>query len=158
MIHAAVQSDPSLPEWLLSCMYGYCNYAKKKAQWDFIKDIGLNISQPWVFMGDLNIHLLDNTSSVSSSSDSMVHSILQEIGLEDLGFLGKGHTWSSNNTGTGEKRSRIDMSLVNVEWNSVFNDSKLLHLSQLGSDHCPIMLVTDYSQPKLWKPFKLFLS
>ncbi|XP_026398400.1 uncharacterized protein LOC113294209 [Papaver somniferum] len=125
MIRAAFQSDPSQPEWLLSCMYGYCNYAKKKAQWEFIKDIGFNISQPWVLTGDLNIHLLDNSSSGSSSSDGLVHTILQEIGLEDLGFLGKGHTWSNNNIGTSEKRSRIDMALVNVEWNMVFNDSKL---------------------------------
>ncbi|XP_026384009.1 uncharacterized protein LOC113279533 [Papaver somniferum] len=108
MIHAAIQSDPSQPEWLLSCMYGYCDYSKKKVQWGFIKDIGLNIAQPW---------------------------ILLEVGLEDLGFIGREHTWSNNNMGS---------------------DSKLLHLTQMGSDHCPIMLVTDYFQPKLWKPFKFF--
>ncbi|XP_026417274.1 uncharacterized protein LOC113312751 [Papaver somniferum] len=137
-------------------MYGYCDYSKKKVQWDFIKNIGLNISQPWVLLGDLNFHLTDTSSGSSSSSDGMVNSILQDISLEDLGFIGRGHTWSNNNMGTGEKRSKIDLALVNGAWNTSFTDSKLLHLSQMGSDHCPIMLVTDYSQPKLWKPFKFF--
>lgn len=75
-----------------------------------------------------------------------------------MGFIGREHTWSSNNKGTGRMRSRIDMALVNADWNSQFQDYKLLNLSQNGSDHCPIILVTDYSQPKLWKPFKFFYT
>ncbi|XP_026436557.1 uncharacterized protein LOC113334539 [Papaver somniferum] len=140
MIHAAFQCDPSQPELLLSCMYGYCDYSKKKTQWEFIKYIGLNISQPWVLLGDLNFYILDTSSSVSSSGDGLVNSIIQELGLQDLGFIGREHTWSNNNMGTGIKRSRLDMSFVNGSWNSHFQDSKLLHLQQSGSDHFPIML------------------
>ncbi|XP_026433064.1 uncharacterized protein LOC113330470 [Papaver somniferum] len=109
--------------------------------------------------GDLNFHLNDNTyssTSSSSSGDGLVNSIIQQAGLEDMGFIVREHTWSSNNKGTGSRRSRIDMALVNAHWSNQLQDSKLLHLSQNGSDHCPIMLVTDYSQPKLWKPFKFF--
>ncbi|XP_026428905.1 uncharacterized protein LOC113324834 [Papaver somniferum] len=68
-----------------------------------------------------------------------------------MGFIGRGHTWSSNNKGTGKKRTRIDMALVNAEWNSQFQDSKLLHLSQNGSDHCPIMLALPFSREKTLK-------
>ncbi|XP_026417072.1 uncharacterized protein LOC113312539 [Papaver somniferum] len=109
MIHVAVQCDPSQPELLLSCMYGYCDYSKKKVQWEFIKDIGLNIAQPWVFLGDLNFHILDSYSSASSSGDGFVNSIIQEVGLQGLGFIGREHTWSNNNLETGKKRSRLDM-------------------------------------------------
>ncbi|XP_026442373.1 uncharacterized protein LOC113341871 [Papaver somniferum] len=151
MIHVAVQCDPSQPELLLSCMYGYCDYSKKKAQWDFIKDIGQNISQPCVLIGDLNFHIL-----YSSSGDGFVNYIIQEVGMQDLSFIGREHTWSNNNLGTGKKRSRLDMAFTNGAWSLHFQDFKLLHLTQNGSDHCPVMLVTDYSHPKLWKPFKFF--
>ncbi|XP_026458705.1 uncharacterized protein LOC113359254 [Papaver somniferum] len=158
MFRAIVQSNPNEQEWLFSCMYGYCDYSKKKNQWEFIKDIGSNINQSWVLLGDLNFHLQDNTSHDSSSSYGLVNSILHEIGLEDLGFIGRDHTWTNNNLGTGNRRSRIDMALVNADWNSQFQDSNLLHLTQHWSDHCPIMLVTDYSFPNLWKPFKFFFT
>ncbi|XP_026417288.1 uncharacterized protein LOC113312767 [Papaver somniferum] len=139
MIHVAVQCDPSQLELLLSCMYGYCDYSKKKTQWEFIKDIGLNISQPWVLLGDLNFHILDTSSSVSSSGDGLVNSIIQEVGLQVLGFVGREHNWSNNNMGIGIKRSRLDMDFLNGSWNSHFQDSKFLHLQQSGSDHCPII-------------------
>ncbi|XP_026458780.1 uncharacterized protein LOC113359344 [Papaver somniferum] len=156
IIHAAVQRDPSQPELLLSCMYGYCDYSKKKVQRDFIKDIRLNISQPWVLLGDLNFHILDYSSSTSSSGDGLVNSIIQEVGLQDLSSIGREHTWSNNDLGTGKNISRLDMAFTNGSWSLHFQDSKLLHLTQNGSDHCHVMLVTDYSQPKLWKPFKFF--
>ncbi|XP_026400569.1 uncharacterized protein LOC113296476 [Papaver somniferum] len=82
--------------------------------------------------------------------------MLHDIGLEDLGFIGHEHTWKSNNLGTGKKRSWIDLALGNAAWNATFPSSKILHLSQMGSDYCPIMLITDYNQHKLWKPFKFF--
>lgn len=62
-------------------MYGFCNYSKKKEHWEFIKEIGINISQPWVLLGDLNFHLLDNGTSASSSADGLVNFIIQEVGL-----------------------------------------------------------------------------
>ncbi|XP_026378609.1 uncharacterized protein LOC113273054 [Papaver somniferum] len=111
---------------------------------------------PWVLLGDLNFHILDCSSTGSSSGDGLVNSIINEVSLQDLGFIGREHTWSNNNMGTGIKISRLDMAFVNGSWNQHFQDCKLIHLQHSGSDHCPIMLVTDYSQPKLWKPFKFF--
>ncbi|XP_026384372.1 uncharacterized protein LOC113279955 [Papaver somniferum] len=135
-------------------MYGYGGGQRKREQWEFIEETRRNISSPWVLMGDLNIHLTKSNSS--TSSDSSVNAMIQNIGLEDLGFIGNEHTWKNNNLGTGKRRSRIDMALGNAAWNSVFPSSRVLHLSQIGSDHCLIMLIIDYNQPKLWKLFKFF--
>lgn len=38
-----------------------------------------------------------------------------------------------------------------------FSNSKLFHLTQVGSDHSPVMLVTDSTIPNCWKPFNFFL-
>ncbi|XP_026433495.1 uncharacterized protein LOC113330916 [Papaver somniferum] len=139
-------------------MYGYTNYNKKKEQWDFIHQISENHSGLWILIGDLNFHLTDINNSSSSSIDGLVNSIIQSCGLEDIGFVGKDYTWSGNNLGSGTRRSRIDMALGNVDWNHNYPNSKLLHLTQSGSDHSPIMLVTNSLDTRCWKPFKFFLT
>lgn len=60
--------------------------------------------------------------------------------------------------GTGTKESRIDMALGHEDWCLNFTNNKLYHLSQIESDHSPIILVTDATIPSYWKPFKFFLT
>ncbi|XP_026417167.1 uncharacterized protein LOC113312645 [Papaver somniferum] len=154
----AVQHDPSKVEYLLTCMYGYANYNKKKEHWEFIHQICENHSGPWILIGDLNFHLIDTNNNTTSSVDGLVNNIVQSCGLEDLGFVGKDYTWSRNNLGTGIRRSRIDMTLGNVEWNNNYPNSKLMHLNQIGSDHSPILFLTNSHDSACWKPFKFFLT
>ncbi|XP_026416709.1 uncharacterized protein LOC113312172 [Papaver somniferum] len=158
MINVVVQADLSKPECLLTCMYGYSNYSKKKVQWNHIQAISNDINKPLVLLGDLNFHLLDCDTSASTSADGMVNNIISSCGLEDLRYVGKSYTWTNNNMGTGTKHFRIDMALGNVDWSLSFPNNKLYHLSQLGSDHSPIMLVTYATIPSCWKPFKFFLT
>ncbi|XP_026396242.1 uncharacterized protein LOC113290868 [Papaver somniferum] len=139
-------------------MYGFTNYTKKKEQWNYIQQISENNSNPWVVIGDLNFHLIDNDTGIYSSTDGWVNSIVSSSGLEDIDFIGKDYTWNNNNMGTGAIKSIIDMALVNGSWNLNFPDTGLLHLTQLGSDHSPIMLDTDITVPNCWKPFKFFLT
>ncbi|XP_026383665.1 uncharacterized protein LOC113279176 [Papaver somniferum] len=133
MFSAIVQSDPSKPEFLLTCIYCFSNYTKKKDQWSYIKQISENNSNPWVVLGDLNFHLDDNETDASSSSDGLVNNIVASSGLEDIGFIGKNFTWSNNNMGTGTIKSRIDMALGNGNWNLYFPNSRLHHLTQIVS-------------------------
>ncbi|XP_026410038.1 uncharacterized protein LOC113305157 [Papaver somniferum] len=128
-------------------MYGYSNYAKKKEQWNFIQRISSANSNPWVVLGDLNFHILDNTSGTSSSTDGWVKNIVSSCGLEDIGYVGKDFTWTNNNMGIGIIKCRIDLALGNGDWSLNYPNSILLHLAQLGSDHSPIMLDTDVTLP-----------
>ncbi|XP_026451243.1 uncharacterized protein LOC113351478 [Papaver somniferum] len=50
------------------------------------------------------------------------------------------------------------MALGNSDWNISFHNSKLYHLNHVGSDHSPIMFVTDSCISNYWKPFKFFLT
>ncbi|XP_026399338.1 uncharacterized protein LOC113295210 [Papaver somniferum] len=114
----------------------------------------------WIISGvymlnDLEISIDDRASSYS---DGLVNSIVSDCGLEDIGYVGKDFTWTNNNIGTGSEKSRIDMALGNGNWNICFPNSKLMHLTQVGSDHSPIMLVTDSTVPNCWKPFKFLLT
>ncbi|XP_026451474.1 uncharacterized protein LOC113351755 [Papaver somniferum] len=50
------------------------------------------------------------------------------------------------------------MDIDNTSSTLNFPNSKLHNLNQVGSDHIPIMLVSDAKVPYFWKPFKFFLT
>ncbi|XP_026410375.1 uncharacterized protein LOC113305569 [Papaver somniferum] len=139
-------------------MYNYSNYNKKKEQWAFIHRISRANNNPWIVLGDLNFHFLDNDSVASSSSNGLVNGIIKDCGLDDIGYIGKNYTWTNNNIGTCTKKSRINMAIGNDNWSFYFPNAKLMHFPLVGSDHSPIMLVTDATVSKCWKPFKFFLT
>ncbi|XP_026417541.1 uncharacterized protein LOC113313030 [Papaver somniferum] len=77
-----------------------------------------------------------NAQMISTGDNPTVqtHKGNQDIGLEDLGFIGHEHTSTNNNLGIGRRRSRIDMALGNAAWNSVFPSSRVFHLRQMGME------------------------
>ncbi|XP_026451447.1 uncharacterized protein LOC113351724 [Papaver somniferum] len=74
----------------------------------------------------------------------------------DIGFEGRDYTWTSNSYGTGTRKARLDMALINNDWSLNFSNAKLLHLNFIASDHCPTMLISDPIPKSLWRPFKFF--
>ncbi|XP_026398677.1 uncharacterized protein LOC113294495 [Papaver somniferum] len=155
MIHLIISSNASKQEWLLSCVYGSTHYEMKKQQLDFLKDLGDNVFQSWVVIGDLNVHLSRLDTSTSRNSLDII-----SVGLMDMGYSGIHHTWSNRNNGKGYKRARIDMALQNSNWIRDYPDSKVIHLPFLGSDHCPLLLITESNVIKpgnVWKFYKCWL-
>ncbi|XP_026429794.1 uncharacterized protein LOC113326221 [Papaver somniferum] len=177
-----VQDDPSKLVWLLTCMYCSSYPNNKEKQWSYIKELSQSIHQPWVIMGDLNlvfsnenrpsatvtIPSTSNTSHVtsralnpytSSSRDALYVHLIYEAGLKDMGYSGRSFTWFSSAHGTGIRRSRLDRAITDDEWVIHFPDAKLLHLPQLGSDHCPIMLDSssiNCDKKQNWKYFQCY--
>ncbi|KAK8609734.1 hypothetical protein V6N13_093149 [Hibiscus sabdariffa] len=58
--------------------------------------------------------------------------------LNDLGFQGPRYTWKH-----GTLHQRLDRCLGNDEWWTMWSNSHVLHLGRLGSDHRPILLLTE---------------
>ncbi|XP_026459493.1 uncharacterized protein LOC113360170 [Papaver somniferum] len=152
IIHVVVRLDSSKPEALISFMYGLTYSDPKKEQWNFMRDLSQDVFQPWLVIDDLNFHLDGN----DNSTNSWVHNKVRDSGIMDVGFEGKNYTWTNNSFGTGSKRARIDLALGNNDWFINFSQAKLLHLNFIGSDHCPIPLITDPIPRNLWRPFKVF--
>ncbi|XP_026446539.1 uncharacterized protein LOC113347131 [Papaver somniferum] len=114
MIHVLLTSNASKQEWLLSCVYGSPHCEMKQRQWEFIKDLSDNVYQPWVVIGDLNIHLGNSHASTSQSNlDNWVCNLIDRAGLMDMGYIGSKHTWSNRVNEKGYRRARIDMALQN---------------------------------------------
>ncbi|XP_026452117.1 uncharacterized protein LOC113352521 [Papaver somniferum] len=162
MFHALVKNDPSKGEWFLSCLYGTSYTNEQPAQWDYIKRLSTLVNIPWVLLGDINITMNDSERNTNTEfTTPEVLESFRESDLHDLGFSRNPFTGTSNSHGTGRIKSRLDRALVNSEWTLSYPDSKLLHLTQKGSDHLPIIL-TMYNKPsqsgKNWKFFKHWLQ
>lgn len=152
IIHAVVRLDPSKPEVLISFMYGSTYTDPKKKQCNFMHDLSKEVFQPWLVIGDLNFHL----DRSDNSTDSWVHNKVRDLGIMDIDFEGKDYTWTNNSFGTRSKRDKIELALGNNDWFINFSQAKLLHLNFIGSDHYPVLLITDPIPRNLWRPFKFF--
>ncbi|XP_026383480.1 uncharacterized protein LOC113278979 [Papaver somniferum] len=127
-----------------------------------MKEISENVFQAWVILGDLNFHLTNSDASPSvTTMDNWICNVVNNAGLMDLGFSGSQHTWTSRINGLGPRRARIDMALHNDIWIRDFPDSKVKHLPFPGSDHFPLLLVTevDVVRPRnAWKFYRCWLQ
>lgn len=79
--------------------------------------------------------------------------VLKECGLVDMGWRGYPFTWSNKRFGTRLIEERLDRFLCNMEWQGNFQTSKVEHINDWCSDHCPILLETGIStwQKKKYK-------
>ena len=65
--------------------------------------------------------------------------------LMDLGFQGPKFTWTNKHPNWHNNiKERLDRSLINAKWKSLFPQAELLHLPRTKSNHCPVLLNTKY--------------
>ena len=80
---------------------------------------------------------------------------LDKCGLIDLRFHGPRFTCTNKSSiWQSTIKERLDRGLGNANWTLLFPTAEIHHLPKVKSDHCPILLNTDPSEPKLPKPFR----
>ncbi|KAK8681465.1 hypothetical protein V6N13_053868 [Hibiscus sabdariffa] len=123
---------------LATFVYAIPDYRKRRALWDYLRDLSLHIQEPWVVLGDFNATLcsMDRRGCANSARpDPDFHNAVIDCGLHDLGSNGPSFTWFK-----GQCVVRLDRALSNALWLSSFPTASLLHLLRMKSDHHPIML------------------
>ncbi|XP_070054360.1 uncharacterized protein [Nicotiana tomentosiformis] len=112
----------------------------------------------WVVGGDFNI-IWDEEEKFGGLPVHMNEVLdfrycVNTCNLFDLGFKGSIYTWWN---GRGEYDcifKRLDKCLANVVFQQMFARLEITHLSNIGSDHCPMMLSVNASTVPIKKPFK----
>ena len=83
-----------------------------------------------------------------------LENFVADVGALDLGFSGPKFTWSNRRVGWANVRERLDRSLCNIDWQSLFPNARIQHLTTHNSDHNPIVLDTHLDLSKGSKPFR----
>ena len=157
-IHALVKvPSPSL-SFLLTAVYAPPQFNKHKLFWDYLQNLAMNISLPWILLGDYNDMISEEEKlgglPVNRTRITAFRNCLDKCELIDLGFHGPRFTWTYKIPAWQSTiKERLDRGLGNVEWTLLFPSAEIHHLPRVKSDHCPIMLNTDPLEPKPPKPF-----
>ncbi|GMI89666.1 hypothetical protein HRI_002635900 [Hibiscus trionum] len=76
--------------------------------------------------------------------------VLEDCSLSDIGYKGRWYTWQKGVNSAAHVRERLDRGVVNGEWWEMISNFSLSHLSHTFSNHCPLLLDTNFqaNQPK----------
>ena len=158
VIVALVYSDPPDNVWLLLAVFGPPYFSKRKKFWSLMEDLISRFDGSWLMIGDLNSVSKRSEKKGGSSSGinslRSFHHFVFEVGAIDLGFSGPKFTWTNKRVGWANVPKMLDRGLCNVNWQSLFPNVGVRHLSTHNSDHNPIVLDTHLDLSKGVKPFK----
>lgn len=82
-------------------------------------------------------------------------SLLFACNMVDMGFSGPRYTWSNSREVSRLILERLDRFFVNPGWCTMYLNAKVVHLTKVHSDHCPVQLNFDHGDfMRLKRPFK----
>lgn len=113
---------------------------------------------PWIISGDFNVCLnLDESTSFTGLTTGMndFRDAVAALNVFDLNFSGSFHTWWDGNHANPVQK-KLDRSLVNVDWLSVFPLSRAQFLPRGLSDHNLVLIFLGIDAEKIRKPFQVF--
>ena len=118
-----VQS-PSV-SFLLTAVYTPPQFHKRKFFWEYLQNLALHVSLPWVLLGDFNDMISDEEKlgglPVNRTRMSAFRNCMDNCGLIDLGFHGPRYTWTNKSPCWHTTiREWLDRGLGNAEWATLF--------------------------------------
>ena len=158
-IHALMKVHSPSVSFLFTVVYAPPWFYKRKLFWDYLQNLAMNISLPWVLLGDFNDMLSDDEKlgglPVNRTHISAFRNCMDKCGLIDLGFHGLYFTWTNESpVWQTTIKEQLNRGLGNAKWLMLFPTTEIHHLFRVKSDHCPILLKTDPFERKPSKPFR----
>ena len=160
-IHALVKVPSSSLSFLLTVVYAPPQFIKRKPFWDYLQNLAMNISLPWILIGDFNDMIFEEEKlgglPVNRTRIVAFRNCLDKCGLIDLGFHGPRFMWTNKSpVWLSTTKERLDRGLGNAEWTLHFLSTKIHHFPRVKSNHYCIMLNTDplELEPKPPKSFR----
>ncbi|XP_055960697.1 uncharacterized protein LOC126668753 [Mercurialis annua] len=150
-IVAAVQLEDGSLFDVIFC-HLHCNPAIRCSQFLCLAALKSQLLNNFVVCGDFNDILYPSEKEGGLAYVPASHfqflNFIRELCLLDLGYIGSHFTWSNRRQYPDLIRLRLDRVLASGGWTSLFPQANILHLSDLGSDHCPLLLNTQNFIPR----------
>lgn len=133
-------------------VYGSNNRDRMRTFWNNIVQSLRTIHIPVIVIGDFNV-VGEATEKVGGNMDisksiEELQGFISDSNLIELPFKGISYTWTNNRDELCHIRERIDRVLVSSEWMEFYPLCLLTHEPLIGSDHTPLLLNTEPSQPR----------
>ena len=141
-VHGIGVDSRSNVQFHATFVYASPEWGKRRFLWDQLEVLDPGPEMSWLLGGDFNAIVSSDERSGGSTRRVGTCTQFSEFifltGLIDMGFSGPCFTWQRGNLS-----QRLDRFLCNAKWYDFFASSNVLHLPLMGSDHRPILLVTE---------------
>ena len=148
-IDADVASEGGL-RWRATGFYGHPERGMRNHSWDLLRHLWGTRNLPWLVFGDFNeiTALKEQWGRIDRSLAQMAafREVLADCSLQDLGFQGAAFTWSNRRLSGDLVRVRLDRSVANAEWISLFPNARVQHIVVAASDHMGLLIHMDPAQ------------
>ncbi|XP_026410582.1 uncharacterized protein LOC113305796 [Papaver somniferum] len=159
MINCTVKLDSQNNSSMLTCIYGALNPSDKENQWNHLRNLRTTYTNPWIVIGDLNFILHQNEKEGGNphgQSDIDANNLLLDSNnLFSMPYIGNPFTWTNRRNDNNLILERLDGAVISYDKFNIYPNVVLYHLTVLGSDHCPIMLITSKLECNTEKPFRV---
>jgi endonuclease/exonuclease/phosphatase family metal-dependent hydrolase len=126
-----------------TCVYASPNPTLRTNFWNYLIDLSLTITGPWMLIGDFNETLLPSDQQggiFQHTRASLFANLMDQCNLLDLTTTGGRFTWHRNHNGIRVLSKKLDRGLANMEWRLAFPEAFVEVLCRLHSDHNPLLL------------------
>jgi hypothetical protein len=144
-IHLRVKY-PNEDWWFFTPVYDSPNEALRNMLWEDLKNLSVNIQEPWLLAGDFNdIACIEEKRGgvvASSRRCNIFRDRINNCKLIDIGAVGPKYTWRGPMHHGGQRiYERLDRALCNSKWSMNFPNGFVKVLTRVDfSDHHPILL------------------
>lgn len=112
--------------------------------WDLLRQLHQESTSLWLVIGDFNeiLSSFEKKKGQLRSERQMCEfrRMLDDCGLNDLGFVSRGYTWERGCFLSTNIRERLHRGVANLDWLSAFPNYSIEHLSHSIFDHCSILM------------------
>jgi hypothetical protein len=131
-------------KWKVVNVYGLVQIERKV---DFLEEFTTKISSmedPFIIGGDFNMirfYWEKSTDNVNQLWMDNFNNFIRDIGVKEMQRKGRKFTWS--NKQENPIMSVLDRVLMSPSWEQFYKRSSCETLTRVGSDHCPLLVITE---------------
>lgn len=158
-IHAKVTHKGLRKSFYCTFVYASNSAGERAELWQHLKCIGDQMQNCWLLLGDFNTLLHEDErigSSVSFSEIRDFKDCVVHCDLSDMKAKGCKFTWNNKQQGESRVYSKLDRTLINPHWVTVFPDAHTHFLPKGTFDHCPALIKLDSTLQSGKKPFRFY--